>query len=96
MAIVIRRYDEWNSGTFSGRQVLSDQETVVDGLPARVQDIKIMERSLAFAPGDRFTEYVIGLDDGTYLVATTYLGPDYESAKSVLDEMMRTMQVGVP
>jgi len=96
VAIVIRRYDEWNSGSFSGRRVLSDQETVVDGLPARVQEIEITERTLAFAPGDRFTEYVVGLEDGTYLVATTYLGPDYEGAKSVLDDMMRTMQAGVP
>jgi len=96
VAIVIRRYDEWNSGSFSGRRVLSDQETVVDGLPARVQEVEITERTLAFAPGDRCTEYVVGLEDGTYLVATTYLGPDYESAKSVLDDMMRTMQVGVP
>ncbi len=96
VAIVIRRYDEWNSGSFSGRRVLTDQETVVDGIPTRVQEIETTERSLAFAPGDRFTEYVVGLEDGTYLVATTYLGPDYESAKSVLDDMMRTMHVGAP
>jgi hypothetical protein len=96
VAVVIREYDEWNSDTFSGRRVLSDQQTVVDGLPARVQEIEITERTIALAPGDRFTEYVVELEDGSYLVAATYLGSDYESAKSVLSDMMATMQVGTP
>lgn len=96
MAIVIRRYEEWNSGSFSGRRVLSDNPAVVGGSPARVQEIEITERTLAFAPGDRFAEYVIELPDGGYLVAATYLGPDYEAARSVLDDMMRTVQIGLP
>jgi hypothetical protein len=94
VAIVIRRFKEWDSGSFSGRRVLSDHAAVVDGLPARVQEVEITERNIAFAPGDRITEYVVELPDGAYLVAATYLGPDYGSARSVLDDMMRTMQIG--
>lgn len=96
VAIVIRRLEEWNYGAFSGRRVLSDRSVVVDGRPARVQEIEITERDLAFAPGDRFTEYVIELPDGAYLVADTYLGPDYESARTVLNDMMGTIQIGLP
>jgi hypothetical protein len=96
VAIVIRRYDEWNSGSFSGRRVISDQQTVVDGLPARLQEIEITERTLALSPGDRLTEYVIELEDGSFLVAATYLGSDYGSARSVLSDMMATMQIGTP
>lgn len=69
---------------------------MVDGLPARVQEVEITERNIAFAPGDRITEYVVELPDGAYLVAATYLGPDYGSARSVLDDMMRTMQIWLP
>lgn len=45
MAIVIRRFEEWDSGSFSGRRVLSDHAAVVDGLPARVQEVEITERT---------------------------------------------------
>jgi hypothetical protein len=43
-----------------------------------------------------FTEYVVDLEDGSHLVGTTYLGSDDESAKSVLSDMMATMQIGTP
>lgn len=96
VAVVIRRYDEWHSGAFSGRRVLSDQQTMIDGLAARVQEIEITERTLAFAPGDRFTEYVVELEDGSFLVAATYVGSDYESARTVLDDMMQTLELQSP
>jgi hypothetical protein len=96
VAIVIRRFDEWDSGSFSGRKIISDHSVAVDGLPARVQEIEATERTLSFAPGDRFVEYVIELPDGAHLVATTYIGPDYESAKAVIGDMMSTMQIGLP
>jgi len=76
--------------------ILSDRRVEVDGLPARAQEIEVTERTLAFAPGDRFTEYVIELPDGAYLVAATYLGPNYESAKSILGKMIGTLEIRRP
>ena len=96
IAIVIKREDEWDSSMFGGRRVLSERDTTVDGLPARVQDIEVTAGSTAFVPGDRFTEYVVELPDGAYLVAATYQGPDYEAARSLLDDMMKTIQIETP
>lgn len=98
VAIVMRVFQlpagtDWNYGPFPNRKLLSDSPTTVAGLPARRQETEILVRDIAFAPGDLHTEYVIPLGDGSYLVAETYRGPDYELAKSVLDEMMRTLDV---
>ena len=95
VAIVIRRFEEWDPSSFSGRRVLSDHAVVIDGLPARVQEVEITEGDIGLAPRDRIMEYVIELPDGADLVAATYRGPDYESARSVLDDMMRTIQIGL-
>jgi hypothetical protein len=96
IAIVIRREDEWTPELFAGRRVLSERNVSVDGLPARVQDIEVTAGSSTSEPGDRFTEYVVELPDGDYLVAVTYHGPDYEAARSVLDDMMRTIRIETP
>lgn len=61
-----------------------------------MQEIEITERSITFAPGDRITEYVVELPDGAFLVADTYVGPDYDSAKDVLGDMMLTMEIQQP
>ena len=42
------------------------------------------------------TLYVVELGDGRYLVAETYRGPDYDLAKGVLDDMMRTLVLVSP
>jgi hypothetical protein len=96
VAIVIRRVDEWEPETFDGRNVLSEDELEVDGLPTRIQEIEITEGSLAFARGDRLTEYVVSLPDGAFIVADTYGGPDYEEARSVLEDMIGTLQINTP
>jgi hypothetical protein len=96
VAIVIRRVDEWDAASFSGRQVLSDDPVTVDGLPARVQDVELTGPAIGAPPGHRIREYVVDLPEGDYLVAATYLGPDPESAMTVLDDMMRTIQIGLP
>jgi hypothetical protein len=96
VAVVIRRFDEWDYGPFDGVRVISDEPAVVDGLQARRQEIETTERTLAFPPGHRRTRYIIELSDGTFLVGETYIGPDYESARVVLDDMMRTLVLVSP
>ena len=91
VAIVIRRFA--NLDDVPGPRVISDDPAVVDGLQARRQEVEITERTITTAPGHRQTRYLIELPDEAYLVAQTYLGFDYDLARSVLDDMMRTLQV---
>ena len=72
VAIVMRGFElpagtDWNYGPFPNRQLLSDSATIVADLPARRQETEILERDIAFAPGDLQTKYVIELGDGDYL-----------------------------
>jgi hypothetical protein len=77
-------------------RVISSQETTVAGLPARYQELEMTEQGLFLGPGDRWAEYVITLADGSYLVASTYRGPYYETSKAVLDQMMLTLEFVSP
>ena len=87
---------EWNYGPFSGYTVLTDSEAVVDGYPARVREIEVTLPNLAYAPGDRFTEYVIQLSETRYLLAQTYSQQEYDTSTVTLDQMMETLVVTAP
>ncbi len=67
-------------------------EAAVDGEPARVQEIEVLERSIAFAPGDRYTQYVVEMSENRYLTAQTYSQLDYNASRQVLDQMMQTLR----
>ena len=96
VAVVIRRFDAWDYGPWSGNVILSDVRATIAGHPARIQEREITERTIAFAPGQRVAQHIVELPDGSYLVAETYLGPDYESARTVLDDMMQTLELVSP
>jgi hypothetical protein len=101
IAIWIRVYElpagtDWNYGIFPGLSILSDAGTAVDGRPARVRDIEVTERDIAFAPGDRYTEYVIQVSKSRYLLAQTYSQQDYDTSKVILDQMMETLRFTSP
>jgi hypothetical protein len=100
VSIIIRRFEldagvEWVYESDSAR-VLSSSEATVAGLPGRFQELEVTERDIAFEPGDRIAQYVIAVSDGTYLLASTYHGPDYDESKAVLSQMMRTLALISP
>jgi hypothetical protein len=87
---------DWDYGPFPGHSILSDSATAVDGQPARVREIEVTERDIAFSPGDRYTEYVIQVSDSRFLLAQTYSQPDYATSKVILDQMMETLRFTSP
>ena len=96
VAIIIRRFDEYDPGSFEGEAILSDVPATIAGNPARVQEVEFTVPNIAFAAGQHLTRHIIELSDGTYLVGETYLGPDYESARTVLEDMMQTLELVSP
>ncbi len=80
-----------------GGDVISDDETTVDGRDTRVVEME-PEPQAGFVPeGSRMYRYVVEIDDGRQLVATTddILQDDarYEEAKPILDAMMDTLEI---
>jgi hypothetical protein len=82
----------WNYGPYPGLRIVSDLDAAVDGEPARIQEIEFLEQSLAFAPGDRYTEYVVEMSENRYLTAQTYSQLGYNASRQVLDQMMQTLR----
>ncbi len=82
----------WDYGPYPGLRIVSDAETAVDGQPARVLEIEVVEQSLAFAPGDRYTQYIVEMSANRYLTAQTYSQEDYDASRQVLDQMMQTLR----
>ena len=61
-----------------------------------MREIEVTERNIAFAPGDRYTEYVIQLSETRHLHAQTYSQQDYDTITLILDQMMETLEVTSP
>ena len=80
-----------------GGTVLSEDETTVDGRDARVVETE-PEPQAGFVPeGSHLYRYIVELDDGGQLVATTddILQDEagYEESKAILDAMMETLEI---
>ncbi len=80
-----------------GGDVISDDETTIDGREARVVELE-PEPQAGFVPeGSRMYRYVVEIDDGRQLMATTdnILQDDarYDEAKPILDAMMDTLEI---
>jgi hypothetical protein len=78
-----------------GANVLSTEQLTVAGRPATVREIEGTAESSFFGAGDRAYEYLVELPDGDVLQVstTTDADGDYEEHKSVLDEMMGTLEL---
>jgi hypothetical protein len=83
---------DWNYGPFPGSDLLRDSETTVDGRSARVQEIEVTQSTVPFEAGDRYTQYIVHIAGGRYLLAQTYRPPDYQAGLLILDKMMRTLE----
>jgi len=78
-------------------EILSDDETTVADHDARVVEIEPAPQAGFVPEGSRIYRYIIELDDGRQLVATTddILQDDarYEESKPILDAMMATLEI---
>ena len=101
VAVVIRAF-EWPEGSVyeyappRNARIVSDSTTTVAGLPARYQELEITERDIAYQVGDRIARYVVQVTERKYLTAQTYRGPDYSTAKTVLDQLVLTLELLAP
>ena len=81
----------------SGEEVLSDDTTTIDGLDARVVETQPAPQPGFVPEGSHVYRYIIELDDGRQLVATTddILQDEsrYEESKAILDAMMETLEI---
>lgn len=81
----------------SGEEVLSDDTTTIDGLDARVVETQPAPQPGFVPEGSHVYRYIIELDDGRQLVATTddILQDEsrYEESKAMLDAMMETLEI---
>ncbi len=98
VAIWFRSYDpppefEWDYGPPIDARIASSAETEVADRWALYQELEIVERDIAFQPGDRIARYIIEVAERSYLIAETHRGRDYDEAKSMLDQMMLTLEV---
>lgn len=101
VAVVMRVFElpegvVYEYGPPRNARVVSEATTTVAGLPARYQELEITERDIAHQVGDRIARYIVHITERRYLAAETYRGPDYEAAKTVLDQIVLTLQLGAP
>jgi len=86
----------WTYAPVEGRRLLSDATVHIDGLPARVLEYEVTVGYGPIRPGDRNTTYVVELGDNRFLVAQTTNQKDYDAARPVLADMMRTLDILAP
>lgn len=101
VAVIIRAFEvpegfvyEYNPPR--NARIVSDSTTTVAGRPARYQELEITERDIAHHVGDRIARYVVQVTELKYLTAETYRGPDYSTAKTVLDQTVLTLEFLAP
>ena len=101
VAIWFRSYDpppefEWDFGPPINARIASSAETEVADRWALYQELEIVEPDYVFEPGDRIARYIIEVAERSYLIAETHRGRDYVEAKSMLDQMMLTLEIVSP
>ena len=101
VAVIIRAFEAPEGFVYEydpprNARIVGDSTTTVAGRPTRYQELEITERDVAHQVGDRIARYVVQVTQRKYLTAETYRGPDYSTAKTVLDQMVLTLEFLAP
>ena len=89
------QFDREPEATPPGGDVISSRDVTVAGRPAMVREVAAVGDGPFLAEGDRIYEYLVELEEGDVLFASTdstRFG-DYESHRDVLDAMMETLEL---